>query len=365
MKSNKKIFLDNWQDEQEAILLYAQMAKQENDPSKKKIYQNLANIEKKHASIWEKELKKIGIKPKFKPRFKTKFLSFLGKLFGHEALLDQLEKGEGSAVSDYSGQAQMFKGTGVEKKLKEIIPEEKSHSKVLKEMKIVDKFEGESWHKGGEQIRDVIFGMNDGLLSTFSLVAGVTGAAVSNSIVLLAGLAGAVAGAISMAAGAFVSVKAEKEVMEKHLESEKREIETMPETEMEELALMYELKGIDKKRAKKISKQIMANKDVALETMAREELGFAPGQLGSPFKAGIASGISFSIGAAVPILPFIFLGAIAFKVAIILSLSSFFIIGAGRTLVTGKNAFKSGLEMFLIGTGAAIITYLIGSLIGV
>jgi VIT1/CCC1 family predicted Fe2+/Mn2+ transporter len=225
---------------------------------------------------------------------------------------------------------------------------------------------GERWHQGGSSIRDIIFGMNDGLLSMFSLVTGVAGGTTNNSVVILAGLAGAVAGAISMAAGAYVSTKAEKEVLEKHLQMEASELETMPETEAEELALMYELKGVSPAKSRNIAKSIMSNKKVALETMAREELGFAPEETGNPLKAGLTSGVSFVIGSSLPVLPWILLpGKLALYTSIGLSLCGFFAVGVCRTLVTGKNPWKSGLEMFAIGTIAAIITYLIGSMIGV
>ncbi|MBW2980666.1 VIT1/CCC1 transporter family protein [Candidatus Woesearchaeota archaeon] len=368
MKNQKqkiKIFLANWQDEKEAAMLYSQMAKQEKDSKKKKIYRKLAEIEQEHAGIWKDELEKLGVKPRFKPKAKAKLLSFLGRVLGHNALLDVLEKSEGSAIKRYTGQIKKLNDPELTKELTGIIPDEKGHSKILTELagKKVP-VSGEKWHKGGESIRDIIFGMNDGLLSTFSLIAGVAGAAVSNSIVLLAGLAGAVAGAISMAAGALVSVKAEKEVLQKHIEMEKTELKTMPEAEEEELALMYELKGLTPKSAKRVAKKIMSNHDIALATMAREELGINPEELGSPYKAAFCSGVSFVIGAALPVLPFVFMGSLAFRTAIILSLSGFFLIGAGRTVATGRNPLRSGLEMFFIGTAAAIITYFIGSLIG-
>jgi VIT1/CCC1 family predicted Fe2+/Mn2+ transporter len=370
MKDSKKkeIFLANWRDEMEAVMLYSQMAEQEPEPDKKSIYKRLAQIEKNHAKIWADELKKLGVTPSFKPRLKARILSFFGKILGHKSLLEVLEQGEGGAVGGYSSQLGLIEDPKLKKELKKMIPDEKSHSMVLTEMgaKSTGPMQGERWHQGGDSIRDIIFGMNDGLLSTFSLVAGVAGGVSNNAIVLLAGLAGAVAGAISMAAGAYISTKSEKEVYEKHVEMEKSELEMMPKAEEEELALMYELKGINTARSKKIAKKIMSNQSIALRTMAKEELGFDPEELGDPMKAGISSGVSFTIGASVPILPWVILpGTLALYVSIILSLGGFFVIGAGRTLVTGKNPVKSGLEMFLIGTIAAIITYAIGSFLGV
>jgi VIT1/CCC1 family predicted Fe2+/Mn2+ transporter len=362
----KKFLIDSWKDEKEAIMLYTQMASNETDSKKKAIYQRLSEIETQHSQLIEKELSKLGVdvsKLKYRARLKTRVLSFFGKLLGHKSLLENLLKGEDDAIMGYAKYAAESDDDELTNTLRTITMDEKSHFNVISEM---EERAGERWHRGGGSIRDAIFGMNDGLLSTFSLVAGVSGAAVGNTIVLLAGIAGAIAGAISMAAGAFVSTRAEKEVMERHIEMERYEIEVMPETETEELALMYELKGVDTVQARMMAKQIMANKEAAIDTMAREELGFAPEELGSPTKAGLTSGIFFTMGALIPIMPWIlFPGILAFYASIILSLGGFFFIGVGRTLVTGKSPWRSGFEMFLIGTAAAIVTYIIGSLVGV
>lgn len=366
-KRKKKILLENWQDEKEASRLYLQISLQEEDPEKKKVYHRLSEIEAKHAKIWEDELNKLGVKPFFKPRLKSKLLSLFGKILGHKSLLDISEEAEGSAFNGYFKQVDTFKDKEINKILKNILLDEKSHSKILSELsgKDISPFHNKQLHKGGASIRDIIFGMNDGLLSIFSLIAGISGAAVSNAIVLLSGLAGAIAGAISMAAGAYVSTKAQKEVLERHLDMERKELEILPEIEEEELALVYQLKGIPADSAREIAKNIMSNKEVALDTMAREELGFSPTKMSSPFKAGFFSGISFVLGASLPIFPFIiFEGRLALYITGILSLGGFFIIGAGRTIITGKSPWISGLEMFLIGTGAAVITYMIGDLVG-
>ena len=366
-KIKKKILLENWQDEKEASMLYLQISLREEDPEKKKVYHRLSEIETKHAKIWEDELNKLGVKPLFRPRLKSKLLSTFGKILGHKSLLEISEEAEDSAFSGYFKQVDIFKDKEINKKLRKILSDEKSHSKILSELsgKVISPFHNKRLHKGGASIKDIIFGMNDGLLSIFSLIAGISGAAVSNAIVLLSGLAGATAGAISMAAGAYVSTKAQKEVLERHLDMERKELEILPEIEEEELALVYQLKGIPADSAQEIAKNIMSNKEVALDTMAREELGFSPTNISSPFKAGFLSGISFVLGASLPIFPFIiFEGSLALYITGILSLGGFFIIGAGRTIITGKNPWISGLEMFLIGTGASVITYLIGDLVG-
>lgn len=364
----KRTFLANWQDEMEAAMLYAKMAEAESNPRRKGIYTRLSEIEKRHAAIWENELKRLGVVPKFTPGLKARLIAFAAKVFSPRAALEVLERGEGSAIASYSRQARMYAGEPIAEHLRTIAMDEKSHSKILRDLaaRPSEPLSGERWHQGGDFIRDMIFGVNDGLLSTFSLVAGVFGGAASNRFVLLSGLAGAIAGAISMAAGAYVSTKSARDVLEKHLELESAEIEMMPEAEREELQLMYELKGFDPETARTLSEKVMADSSSALDTMAKEELGFSPEDLGSPLTAALVSGISFIVGASVPILPFLLIpGRGAIYSAGALSLLGFFAIGAGRTIVTGKSPWRSGLEMFLIGTGAAAVTYLIGSLMGV
>lgn len=361
---DKKVLLSNWQEEKEAALLYRQLGEKEEDEERSKIYYRLAEIEEEHARVWERELEKQGVIPEFKPGLKNRFISWIARFVENSYVLSLLEMGEGKAIEDYSDQANGLVDNQLKEDIKGILRDEKSHSRILAEMKgkPADPLSGERWHQGGDFIRDIIFGANDGLLSTFSLITGVAGGVIDNRYVLLSGLAGAVAGAISMAAGAYVSTKSEKEVQEKHLELERVELETMPEAEREELQLLYELKGLSREQAIQVSKRILEDPEIALATKAREELGFSPEELGSPGKAALFSGISFAIGSSLPILPFTFIpGRIALLFSAILSLAGFFLLGAGRAFITNRNPWHSGLEMFLIGTGAAIITYLIGS----
>ncbi|MFH1383972.1 MAG: VIT1/CCC1 transporter family protein, partial [Candidatus Omnitrophota bacterium] len=360
--------IDNWHIEKDAALLYRTVARFEHDEKRKRIFHNLSRFEEEHAGLWEKELKGHGgAVPHFKPRFKTKITLFLIQRLGRRALIDVLERNKQSKIRGYFNQLELFASEALRERIKELFAIEKKHATVLQYLngKEISPFGGGEFHREGGGIRDIIFGMNDGLLSTFSLVAGVAGGTMSNNVILLAGLAGAIAGAISMAAGAFVSTRAEREVMELQLKIEKKELELMPESEQKELAHLYQRKGIDREQAERIAHTIMQDKDIALDTMAREELGFSPSLMVDPFKAALFSGIFFIIGAAVPIVPFFILyETYAFPAAIICSLSCFFVIGASRTIITGKKALQSGMEMFFIGSGAAAITYVIGTGIG-
>jgi VIT1/CCC1 family predicted Fe2+/Mn2+ transporter len=215
-------------------------------------------------------------------------------------------------------------------------------------------------------LRAAVFGVNDGLTSNLSLVMGVAGAATDNHWILLTGLAGLLAGAFSMGGGEFISMLSQRELFEKALALERRHIATAPEAERANLARIYEEKGLAPPQADAVARQLMADPDVALDTIAREQLGLNPEELGSPRGAAAASFVSFALGAAVPILPFLFLhGATAIVTALIVSGLGLFLVGALLSLFTARNPLVSGLRMLGVGLGAATVTYLVGRLIGV
>ena len=215
-------------------------------------------------------------------------------------------------------------------------------------------------------LRAAVFGVNDGLVSNLSLVMGVAGASVDSKFVLLAGIAGLLAGAFSMSAGEFVSMKVQREVFENQIEVEKRELATLPEEEHAELQLIYEKKGLSPETAAKITAVVMADDKLALETHVREELGLNPDELGSPIGAAFSSFWAFVLGAVIPVSPYVFAnGQAAFAVSIVLSAASLLIVGAFLSFVTGKNWIMSALRMLLIGGLAAAVTYFVGYLLGV
>jgi VIT1/CCC1 family predicted Fe2+/Mn2+ transporter len=215
-------------------------------------------------------------------------------------------------------------------------------------------------------LRAGIFGVNDGLVSNLSLIMGVTGAAESNHIILLAGVAGLLAGAFSMGAGEYVSMRVQRELFERLLHIEAHELASEPQDEHEELRAIYEERGFPPDLAKQVTEVVMQNPDVALETHAREELGLDPGQLGSPWGAAISSFITFSLGALVPLFPFLFgSGTAATLVAITASGVTLFAVGATMSILTARNAVVSGVRMLLVGAVAAVITYGVGHLLHV
>ena len=218
---------------------------------------------------------------------------------------------------------------------------------------------------GGGTLRAGVFGVNDGLVSNTCLVMGVAGAAVEPGIILLTGVAGLLAGAFSMAAGEFISMLSQKEMFEYQIGQEKDELERYPAEEAEELALIYAARGVPLDEARAITKKLMANPEQALDTLAREELGLNPDDLGSPIGAAISSFISFCIGASLPLIPFLLGLSNGVTIAAILSGAALFVVGATLSLFSGKGALLGGLRMFLIGAAAAAATYGIGSLFNV
>jgi VIT1/CCC1 family predicted Fe2+/Mn2+ transporter len=225
----------------------------------------------------------------------------------------------------------------------------------------------EALHRGGRSgtLRAAVFGANDGLVSNLSLVMGVAGAVADNHFIVLAGIAGLLAGAFSMAAGEYISMQSQREMFENQIAVEREEMRVMPEVEREELAAIYRAKGIASADAERIAAQLMDDPEKALDTKVREELGLDPDELGSSWGAAIYSFVAFGIGAVIPLVPFLLAsGDVAFVSALALSFASLFAVGAAVSIVTGKSMLFSGLRQVLIGAAAAAVTYGVGSLIG-
>lgn len=237
--------------------------------------------------------------------------------------------------------------------------------KSLESIDYLKKFHDEDWHTPrGRAIREIVFGANDGLVSTMGFVAGITGSIADSRLVLLAGLAEMFAGAISMFFGAYISSKSQREFFEKEIRRERREIEEKPEEEQEEMRVIYRDMGFEKEEVDTIVSRLTRDKKSWLRIMLREELGIVVEELGNPLKVGVVIGISFIIGAIPPILPYIFMGNAhsALKVALPISLAAMFAIGAWKTRITKTGWLMSGLEMLAIGSAAAGIGYALGRL---
>lgn len=237
-------------------------------------------------------------------------------------------------------------------------------ARARRELEEIRRHHGSTGRSGS--LRAAVFGVNDGLVSNFSLVLGMAGADLGNHVVILAGIAGLVAGAFSMAAGEYVSMRVQREVFEGALAMERQEIETEPEAERREVEVILRAQGVPAADAARIAPRVMADPDVALDLMARQELGLDPDELGSPIGAAVSSFAAFAVGALIPLLPFLLLaGGVALASAIVFSGLSLFAVGALAARLSGRPALFGGARMLLIGAVAAAVTYGIGTLFGV
>jgi VIT1/CCC1 family predicted Fe2+/Mn2+ transporter/rubrerythrin len=369
MKNNKKVtwYFENRADELNSALIYETISKIEKDSRLAEVYRRIAETERKHAERWkEKILSAEENVPLFRPSWRTLILIELAKRFGAGTVLPALQSMEKNGSQNYATSADS----------KDMSAEEQSHNRVLSLISSTVRggFEGstlaqlEGRHRtGGNALRAAVLGANDGMVSNLSLVMGVAGAALDNRTILITGLAGMLAGGISMALGEWLSVQSSRELFSHQLKIEEAEIENSPEEEAEELALIYEARGLQPDQARILADQILANPISGLQTLAREELGFDPDELGgSAWEAAGTSFILFSIGAIVPVIAFTFLsGFIAVITSIILSTIGLFVIGIVTSIFTGKSALYSGGRMVLFGLLAAALTFGIGRLVGV
>lgn len=357
----------NLQTEIDACYLYSKLAEHEADPGIAEVYRQMTGIEKGHAEAFAKRMN-VSLENLIQPSWRAKTLNLIGKIFGYDYVLDALmdtEKSLSNAIVSTKRRNKLA-----------ITGAEVNHVKILRsimesEGKItgsqITKFERQHRTVGGNAIRAAVLGGNDGLVSNFSLVMGVAGATAGQQGVLLAGLAGLLAGALSMALGEWISVKSSQELYENQMQLEMDELESNPEGERQEMALIYMAKGMSEEQAHQMSRELMNDKDSAHQFLVREELGINPEELkGSAIEAAVYSFVLFSIGAVIPVLPFMFITGIhAIILSVCLSAAGLFLIGAAITLFTGKNVWYSGIRQVVFGIFAAAITFTIGHLIGV
>jgi VIT1/CCC1 family predicted Fe2+/Mn2+ transporter len=354
---NPELVLANWHHELDAAELYNYLAEREPDPERKSILIEMAQAETRHAEVMERGLTKLGVPlPPHKLGTQTRAIKTLARMFGNRLVYPLLHGMEISGTAEYTAQDAATAA---------LAPDERSHARVLGTMA-----EGvsERWHRsgGGGTLRAAVFGISDGLLSNLSLIMGFTGAAAESRVILLAGLAGLLAGASSMAAGEYVSMKAQRELFERQIELESAELAVTPEEELEELALIYRAKGIPAEEARRLAQRLSQDREIALDTLVREELGLDPSELGSPWGAAIGSFLAFAVGAFIPVIPFFFgasLGLIILSAA--LAGTAAFGVGAALSVFTGRNVFVSGLRQLAIGAVAAALTFGLGKIIGV
>jgi vacuolar iron transporter family protein len=359
----------NMQSEVDAATIYRALAAQSGQPALARVYTRLAEVEDRHAAFWQEQLRRVGA-PLAPPRpgWRARSLVWLAHRFGPRAVLPTMAHLEQVNRHAYEGQPET-RGTGMR-------AQEPSHARLLSAIRggagggiqgeALALLEGRHRAVGANALRAAVLGANDGLVSNLSLVMGVAGAALEGRAVLITGLAGLLAGAISMALGEWVSVQSARELTHHQLQVERDELAHAPEEEEEELALIYEAKGVPHEDARRLAAHLVATPQRAMDALAREELGIHPEQLGgSAWTAALASFLLFAVGAALPVLPFaLFTGAVAVWVSIALSGLGLFLLGAAITLLTGRHALAAGVRQLLIGLAAAAVTFGLGRLIG-
>ena len=359
--------MKNIQIEVDAWFLYQKLSDNEEDPILADVFKQMSEIELSHAIAFAKE-NKVDPTQICKPSWRAKTINRIGKIFGYDYVLGALMDTEKSLADAVVSQKRKNKVP--------VVGNEDSHVKILRSILDNDtriagsqlsRFEKRHRSVGGNAIRAAVLGGNDGLVSNFSLVMGIAGATVAQTGVLLAGIAGLLAGALSMALGEWISVKSSQELYENQMQLEMDELETNPEGERKELKLIYMAKGIPEDQAIKIVDELMKDKNLAHQVLVKEELGINAEELkGSAIEAALSSFFLFAIGAIIPVLPFMFLsGYKAIVLSTLLSAIGLFLIGAAITLFTGRNVWFSGFRQVIFGLAAAAVTFGIGKLIGV
>lgn len=336
--------LESWREEKRSAWLYRLVAKCEQGTSREALFTELAQAADEQAAIWQAAILKRGdtVPSHFRPDVRTRIVGQLTRLFSPRAMRNVL--------------AAM--------KVRGMILYDKHDPHPMPTR--VDQI-GKRHHNGpaGNALRAAVFGVNDGLVSNAALIYGVAGAAQEPRLILLTGIAGLLAGACSMAAGEYISVRSQREMYEYQIGLERDELETYPDEEAAELALIYAAKGMPQEEAKRVADTLMKDPERALDTLSREELGLDPNELGSPWQAAIASFTAFTAGAALPLLPFIVAADEALTLSIALTALGLFAVGASMSLFTGRHAVLSGLRMLGIGGAAGLATYFLGTWLGV
>jgi len=351
---------EHYRDERDAAYLYRALAAVERDRDRQQLFEKLAVVEDRHAERWRELFAQGGRPlPAYATARRTRLLAWIAKHFGTSVILPLMLAEEGREVQAYLGMARHSKHRQTHKAAIDIAADSAVHARELSEMM---GREGEPWHVGGSggYLRSVVYGFNDGLTANFGLVAGVLGADVAPHIVIISGVAGALADALSMGSSGYLAAKSEAEVQAHQIDLERHEMRLMPDLEEEELVLIYEAKGLAPDRARETARAMMQDPSLALDTMVREELNIHPAEL-APIKDGLVTGSATAVGALIPIVPFFVLehGA-AIWTSLAVSMLAHFAIGAARSIFTGRSLWASGRDMFLVGFGVAAIGYLLG-----
>jgi VIT1/CCC1 family predicted Fe2+/Mn2+ transporter len=368
--------------EQNSAALYRGLAARATG-DRRMVFLELAAVEDRHAQHWATKLGDSGhpVPERSRIGLRSRALTWLAERSSVDIVLPYIERAEHADAGRYANHPYATHSMAVD---------ERAHARVITRLRNSEEFRyatddtiripivteeapdadisaQESWHRSDRSgaLRAAVFGVNDGLVSNSSLVMGFAGSGAAGSTILFAGLAGLLAGAFSMAAGEYISMRSQRDAFEREIELEAAELDDDPEAEAEELALIYRAKGVDAAEASRLASTIMRDREVALATMTREELGLDPDELGSPWSAALSSLIAFAAGAAVVVLPFLFgAGPVALVLAVVLAGLALFAVGAALGVLNGRSAFRSGFRQLVAGGAAGVIVFAVGHLIG-
>jgi VIT1/CCC1 family predicted Fe2+/Mn2+ transporter/rubrerythrin len=350
---------EHYRDERDAAYLYRQLAAAERDPARRQLFEKLAAVEDRHVERWA-QLFREGERalPAHEISGRTRLLAWIARQFGPGMILPLILAEEGREVEAYLRLARRSTKKTHDAAVS-IATDSAEHARELAHML---GREGEPWHgrTAGGYLRSIVYGFNDGLTANFGLVAGVIGASVGPHIVIITGIAGALADALSMGSSGYLAAKSEAEVAAHQIDMERHELRLMPDIEEEELALIYEAKGLPPERARETAHAVMRDPAQALDAKVREELNIHPAEL-SPVRDGAITGAATAIGAIIPIIPFLTMSAgPAVWTSLVVSMLAHFAVGAARSVFTGRGVWASGRDMFLVGFGVALVGYVIG-----
>ena len=361
------VWLQNLQDERDGAALYEGLAKLEKNPERARSFAELGHGERRHAEVWQRKLAAAGAAvPPDRPSSRIRTLLFIASRLGTDAVIPYIVANEAGDADKYAKQG------GVD--ATPMAEEERAHQQVLTGLGGDRPLEAraaiatrEGWHRGGRggSLRAAIFGVNDGLLSNLSLVLGVAGSGAEGHTLVVTGFAGLLAGAFSMAVGEYTSVASQRDVLARQVELERRELAEAPQEETAELALIFQQKGLSADHAARTAAELLKNPEHALDTLVREELGLDPDDLGSPWAAAGSSFATFSVGAVIPVVPFLFLqGTTAALVAAGAAFAVLAGVGGLVGFLAGTPAWKSAARMVGLAALAGGATWIVGRLFG-
>ena len=359
-----KLWRHHLRDETDAAFLYRVLAKSEPDPAKSGVYLRLASVEDSHVSAWQRLLQEHGQPvPPLRPSLRAKTMALLARWLGSDKLLPVLLEEEGREVKGYLRMYRESRGEAAGNTALLLARESAEHADSLS---VLSGRSGEPWHKtgAGGWLRNVVYGFNDGLTANFGLVAGMLGAQaqldVVSHTVVVAGIAGMMADALSMGSSGYLAAKSEREVFEHEIAMEREEIRLMPELEREELSLLYQARGIPREASEALARQVMDDPERALREKVREELKIGD-ERGTPLREAWVTGLATALGAFLPVGPLLLTtSALGIWMSFAISMLSHFAVGAARSFFTGRGSFRSGLDMFLVGLGVAAVGYVVG-----